>query len=219
MSDVTIYWGSGSPFAWRALLTAELKGVDYESALISFGDGDLRKPEYLEMNPRGKVPVLRVGSEYIYESLAVMTYLDNMAPNPPLFGESPLETARIWQAIAEHENYVAPETSRIIGPAFFGTTDAQADSIREGRDKLREELVRLEASANDTEFLLGDRITAADVVYYPSIKVLLRAAEKPAMEKFDLGLVPLVDHYPRLGKWLARLDASEACKNTYPPHW
>ena len=219
MSDVTIYWGSGSPFAWRALLTAELKGVDYESALISFGDGDLRKPEYLEMNPRGKVPVLRVGSEYIYESLAVMTYLDNMAPNPPLFGESPLETARIWQAIAEHENYVAPETSRIIGPAFFGTTDAQADSIREGRDKLREELVRLEASANDGEFLLGDRITAADVVYYPSIKVLLRAAEKPTMEKFDLGLVPLVDHYPRLGKWLARLDALEACKNTYPPHW
>jgi glutathione S-transferase len=54
MSDVTIYWGSGSPFAWRALLTAELKGVDYESALISFGDGDLRKPEYLEMNPRAR---------------------------------------------------------------------------------------------------------------------------------------------------------------------
>jgi glutathione S-transferase len=163
--------------------------------------------------------VLRVDSEYIYESLAVMTYLDNMAPDPPLFGESPLETARIWQAIAEHENYVAPETSRIIGPAFFGTTDTQADSIREGRDKLREELVRLETNANEGEFLLGDRITAADVVYYPSIKVLLRAAEKPAMEKFDLGLIPLADHYPRLGAWLARLDGLEACKNTYPPHW
>ena len=53
MSDITIYWASGSPFAWRAVLTAELKGIDYESKLLSFGDGDLRKAEYLEMNPRG----------------------------------------------------------------------------------------------------------------------------------------------------------------------
>ena len=161
MSDITIYWASGSPFAWRAVLTAELKGVDYKSILISFGDGDTRKAEYLEMNPRGKVPVLRAGSEFIYESLAVMTYLDNVAPDPPLFGESAIETARIWQVIAEHENYVVPQMSRIIGPAFFGTTDEQAASIREGRDKLREELVRLEAVAKNGEFLLGDHITAA----------------------------------------------------------
>lgn len=219
MSEITIYWASGSPFAWRAVLTAELKGVDYESALISFGDGDTRKAEYLEMNPRGKVPVLRAGSEFIYESLAVMTYLDSMTPDPPLFGESAIETARIWQIIAEHENYVVPEMSRIVGPAFFGTTEAQADSIREGRDKLREELVRLEAVAGNGEFLLGDHITAADVVHYPSIKVLLRAAEKPTMEKFELGLLPLADRYPKLGAWLARLDALEACQKTYPPHW
>ncbi len=87
MSDITIYWASGSPFAWRAVLTAELKGIDYESKLLSFGDGDLRKAEYLEMNPRGKVPVLRAGSEFIYESLAIMTYLDKAFPEPPLFGE------------------------------------------------------------------------------------------------------------------------------------
>ena len=151
------------------------------------------------------------------ETLAVMTYLDDMAPDPPLFGESAIETARIWQLIAEHENYVVPQTSRIVGPAFFGTTEDQADSIREGRDKLREELGRLERT--NGEFLLGDCITAADVVHYPSIKVLLRAAEKPAMKDFDLGLLPLAVHYPRLGAWLARLDGLEACKKTYPPHW
>ena len=219
MSDITIYWASGSPFAWRAVLTAELKGIDYESALISFGDGDNRRAEYLEMNPRGKVPVLRAGSEFIFESLAVMSFLDDMAPDPPLFGESAIETARIWQLIAEHENYVVPETSRIVGPAFFGTTDAQADSIREGRDRLGDELGRLEGTAGSGEFLLGGRITAADVVHYPSIKVLLRAAGKPAMKEFELGLLPLADHYPNLGAWLARLDSLEACKITYPPHW
>ena len=39
------------------------------------------------------------------------------------------------------------------------------------------------------------------------------------MEKFELGLLPLADHYPKLGAWLARLDGLEACKKTYPPHW
>ncbi len=56
-------------------------------------------------------------------------------------------------------------------------------------------------------------------MHYPTIKVLQRAAEKPVMEEFELGLFPLVDHYPRLGAWLARLDEIEACKKTYPPHW
>jgi len=219
MSDITIYWASGSPFAWRAVLTAELKGIDFESKLLSFGDGDLRKAEYLEMNPRGKVPVLRAGSEFVYESLAIMTYLDKAFPEPPLFGESAIESARISRLIAEHENYFISETVKIIRPAFFGTTDANAEEIREGRDKLREELVRLEAVAAGGDFLVGDRITAADVVHYPTIKVLQRAAEKPVMEEFELGLFPLVDHYPRLGAWLARLDEIEACKKTYPPHW
>ena len=219
MSDIAIYWASGSPFAWRALLTAELKGIDYESVVISFQDGDNTKPEYLRMNPRGKVPVLRVGSEFVYESLAVMTYLDREFPDPPLFGSSAMETARVWQRIAEHENYFSPEANRIVGPAFFGTTEAQADQIREGRRGIHDELARLEASAADSTFLVGDRITAADVVYYPTIQVLLRAAGKPAMEKFELGLLPLADRYPQLGAWKARLDALPACKKTYPPHW
>ena len=219
MSDITIYWASGSPFAWRAVLTAELKGIDYESVLISFQDGDNTKPDYLKMNPRGKVPVLRAGNEFIYESLAVMAYLERAFPDPPLFGESALETARIWQCISEHESYLGPETSRIVGPAFFGTADAQADSIREARQNVHRELARLEATAAEGEFLQGDRITAADVVYYPSIQVLLRAAAKPAMEQFDLGLLPLADRYPHLGAWKTRLDALPACKKTLPPHW
>ena len=219
MSNITIYWASGSPFAWRALLTAELKGIDYESVLISFQDGDNTAPGYLKMNPRGKVPVLRVDSEFVYESLAVMTYLDEEFPDPPLFGESAMETARVWQRIAEHENYLLPEANRLVGAAFFGNAEEQADSIREARQRIHDELGRLEAIAASGAFLVGDRITAADLVHYPSIQVLLRAAGKPAMEAFELGLLPLADRYPKLGAWKARLDALPACKKTYPPHW
>ena len=162
---------------------------------------------------------MRAGGEFIYESLAVMIYLDKEFSEPPLFGETALETARIWQRIAEHENYLSPEISRLVGPAFFGTVDEHAEEIREARQEVHRELERLEGVAAGSPFLIGDRITAADVVYYPSIRILLRAAEKPAMESFDLGLLPLAKRYPELGAWKARLDALPACEKTVPPHW
>jgi glutathione S-transferase len=219
LGEITIYWASGSGFAWRALLAAELKGVDYESSMISFRDGENRSREYLKMNPRGRVPVLRDGDAFIYESIAIVSYLDAEFPDPPLFGGSALETARIWQRVAEHENYVLPEINRIVGPAFFGTADALADDIREARPNVHTELARLEQIAAGGPFLAGDTISAVDVVYYPSIQILLRAAGKPAMRKFELGLSRLGASYPQLDAWKSRLDALPACQKTYPPHW
>src|SRR6266576_52059 len=52
---VEIYWGSGSPYAWRVLLAAELKRIPYESKLLEFSKGDLKKPEYLALKPLGTV--------------------------------------------------------------------------------------------------------------------------------------------------------------------
>src|SRR5579885_1995252 len=54
-----IFWGSGSPFSWRVLLGAHIKGLEYESRLLEFSKGHLKAPEFLQMNPRGKVPVIR----------------------------------------------------------------------------------------------------------------------------------------------------------------
>jgi glutathione S-transferase len=56
---VDVYWGSGSPFAWRVLLTLELKQVPYESHLLECSKREHKSPEMLAMNPRGKVPVLQ----------------------------------------------------------------------------------------------------------------------------------------------------------------
>ena len=55
-SPVEIYWISGSPFAWRVLLTAEIKGIPYEGKLLEASKGDLKTPEILAINPLGRVP-------------------------------------------------------------------------------------------------------------------------------------------------------------------
>ena len=55
---LTFYCGSGSPFAWRVWLSLEFKGVPYELKMISFSDREHKKPEYLDINPRGKIPAI-----------------------------------------------------------------------------------------------------------------------------------------------------------------
>jgi glutathione S-transferase len=116
-----VIWGSGSPYAWRVLLTLEVKGLSYESRLIQFSRGDHRSPEHLALSPRGKVPVLRDGDYVLSESLAIMAYLDRKHSEPPIFGGSAEETGLIWKAIFEFESYVFPLANRIIVSAFGGT--------------------------------------------------------------------------------------------------
>jgi glutathione S-transferase len=74
--------GSGSPNAWRVLLAAEMKNIPYTSKLIEFSGDDLKKPDFLAINPRGKVPVIRDGNYSLYESLAIMAYLERRNPKP-----------------------------------------------------------------------------------------------------------------------------------------
>src|SRR3984893_19467506 len=61
-SPVEIYWISGSPFAWRVLLTAEVKGIPYEGKLLEASKGELKTSEFLAINSLGRVPALRDGN-------------------------------------------------------------------------------------------------------------------------------------------------------------
>ena len=84
---LTLYYGSGSPYAWRAQLALEHKALAYELKVLSFSAGDTRKPEFIALNPRHQVPVLVDGDFVLYESNAIVEYLDEAFPGrgAPLF--------------------------------------------------------------------------------------------------------------------------------------
>src|SRR5437870_10444709 len=115
-----VYWASGSPFAWRVLLTLEAKRLSYQSKLLTFSKGEHKSPEYLAMNPRGKVPTLKDGDFVLYESLAIMAYLDREYPERPIFGSSSRETGIIWRLVAENISYVCEPMQKVIAPLFVG---------------------------------------------------------------------------------------------------
>ena len=60
---LTLYYGSGSPFAWRVQLSLEHKALPYARRVLSFSEGDTRQPDFLALNPRHPLPVLVDGDD------------------------------------------------------------------------------------------------------------------------------------------------------------
>jgi glutathione S-transferase len=213
-----VIWGSGSPYAWRVLLTLEVKGLGYESRLIQFSRDDHRTPEHLALSPRGKVPVLRDGDYALTESLAIMAYLDRKHPEPPIFGRSAEETGLIWKAISEFQSYVLPLADRIVVPAFGGRPLDVVD-MQAAAGELHGELGRLEHAVSAGGWLAVEQLSAADLTVYPFVEALLRAAGKEAVRPMGLGVLPLAKRYPALEDWRHRITTLPGYARTYPPHW
>lgn len=216
---IELYWGSGSPFAWRVMLTLEVKKLAYESKLLEFSKGEHKSPAYLQLNPRGKVPTLKDGDFVIYESLAIMSYLDRKYPEPPLFGRTPEETGLIWRALAECESYFVTAGDKVVRPIFFGKGLDKLEEIQQAAETLRREIKIIDERLAGSRWLVGENISAADIGVFPLVQLLLRAASKEAAQPLDLGLLPLAQGFPNVARWVQRVEALPNYQRTYPPHW
>jgi glutathione S-transferase len=216
---IELYWGSGSPFAWRVMLTLEVKKLPYESKLLEFSKGDHKAPAYLKLNPRGKVPTLKDGDFVLSESLAIMSYLDRKYPEPPLFGKTAEETGLIWRDLAECESYFVSAADKVVRPMFFGKGLDKVEEIQQAAQTLRQELKTMNERLASSHWLVGDKISAADIGVFPLVQLLLRAASKDAAQPFNLGLLPLTQNFPNVARWVQRIEALPNYQRTYPPHW
>ena len=216
---IELYWGSGSPFAWRVMLMLEVKGLAYESKRLEFSKGENKAPAYLRLNPRGKVPTLKDGEFVLYESLAIMSYLDRKYPEPPLFGKTPEETGLIWRALAECESYLVPAGDKVVRPIFFGKGLDNVEEIQKAAQTLRHELKMIEERLGNSQWLVSATISAADIGVFPLVQLLLRAASKEAARPLNLGLLPFAQAFPNMARWVQRIEALPNYQRTYPPHW
>src|SRR3982751_6606318 len=123
---IDVFWGSGSPYSWRVLLALEHKQLPYNSHLLQIAMQEQKSPHMLAINPRGRVPVLKDGDYVVFESLAVLFYLDRKYPTPaPLFGASPEEAGVIMRVICEYQAYAEEHVMKIVN-AFFVRTPGQS---------------------------------------------------------------------------------------------
>src|SRR4030081_2364469 len=141
--SLTLYYGSGSPYAWRVQLALEHKALAYELKVLSFSAGDTRKPEFMALNPRHQVPVLVDGDFVLYESNAIVEYIDEAYPGrgAPLFPGDAKTRAVIRRLVLEVDNYFAKVTDPLLDQAFWTKPEERnAQKIAEARKAVVDEL-------------------------------------------------------------------------------
>jgi glutathione S-transferase len=211
---ITLYYGSGSPFAWRVQFALEHKALPYERKVLSFSAGDTRKPEFLALNPRHRVPVIVDDDFVLYESNAIVEYLDDAyaGRGQPLFPGDARNRALVRRLVAEADNYFDKATDPIVDEAFSKKPEERdAEKLRSALTTLREE------TALFTRYMRGDflagPLSAADFALYPLVGFLDRCAIK--LPDFD----PKSVMTPEFAAWKARVEALPYFEKTYPPHW
>ena len=218
-SDRQLYFISGSPPCWSVMLALAVKGLPYEPKRLDNSKGEQKAPGFRAINPRGHVPVLIEKGTAICETLAVLAYLDAAHPAPPLFGQSAGETAHIWQIISETDAHLRDPVTDITRPLFRGKEQDFADQIAAAAPKVRDELAFHEVQLKNRLWLAGEQVSAADLIVYPVVMQLQRAAAREGAASFALNVHPLSDHYPALGAWVDRIAALPGYDDAYPPHW
>ena len=219
MKQPELYFISGSPPCWTIMLALEVKGIVYEPRRLDNAKREQKSPEYLKINPRGQVPVLVDDGTTVCETLAVLSYLNAQYPEPPLFGQTPVETARIWQAICECDGNLRDTVGEISRPLFRGKGRDFADQITGAAETVRGELALIEAGLSKTPWIAGDTLSAADLVLYPVIMQLERAASREAETDLELGIHPLGTHFQKIDAWRREMEKLPGYENAYPPHW
>jgi maleylacetoacetate isomerase len=89
-----------SSAAFRARIALNLKKLDYETVAIHLRRNDQSKPDYRNLNPQGLVPALIEDGRTLIQSLAIIEYLDEVHPEPPLLPKDPADRARV-RALAD----------------------------------------------------------------------------------------------------------------------
>jgi glutathione S-transferase len=212
--SITLYYGSGSPFAWRVQLALEHKALAYERKVLSFSAGDTRKPEFVALNPRHRVPTVSDGDFVIYESNAIVAYLEAAYPGrgAPLFPGDARERATVWRLMMEVDNYVMPATDGVVDHAFYTKPEERdPQKLADARKAVTEEFAQMSRYMKG-DFLVG-ALSAADFSLYPAVAFMWRCKVK--LPDFDAeGLLT-----PQLQAWKRRMEALPYLDKTIPPHW
>jgi glutathione S-transferase len=216
---IDFYWGSGSPGCWRVALALEFKGLKYNSHLLQFDRQEHKSPQMLAMNFRGRLPVLRDNDYVVFESLAILYYLDQKYREPPIFGRSPEEAGVILRVICEYQAYAEPPLKQIVA-GLQQRQDAKVDEgLAEAMHRVAGEARTIEQRLARSDWVVGESFSAADMMIYPNIRQLLRALQQPQAHELAARFLPMQINYPAIGRWLDRVAALPGHDRTWPPHW
>ncbi len=186
---IEVYWGSGSPFAWRVLLALEYKRLPYVSHLLQFSKQEHKSPQMLALNSRGTRPgaqgrrlrVLRVARDPLLPRSQVSATADLRA-HP---GGSRHHHAGDLRVPGVHR--AAAQRHRARHPVRH-ERDLGSDEITAAMHAVASEARTIEGRLSKSDWIVGESFSAVDMVIFPGIQLLQRALEKTAGARAGLAL-------------------------------
>jgi glutathione S-transferase len=155
----------------------------------------------------------------VFESLACLLYLDRKYPEAPLFGTTPEEAGTIMRVICEYQAYAENYVTQIVSAVFLDTLDENTEEVTRAMHLVAGEARTIEGRLSKSDWLVGEQVSAADIVVFPSIMLLLRAMEKREAGDLRSRFLPMDVTYPAIARWIERVEALPGYDRTYPPHW
>jgi glutathione S-transferase len=194
---VTLYDYLPSGNGYKVRLVLKKLGIPYRLVQVDIKKGETRTPEFLRMNPNGRIPLLQVeGHGFLSESHAIIAYL---AEASNLIPPERIDRARMWQWLAFEQYNLEPNigTVRFWVHSLKKTPAELGDKLTEKLDKGYQALGVLERGLEGREFLVAGQYTLADIGLYAYTHV----AEQGGFSLKD---------YPNVRRWLDHVASQPA---------
>jgi glutathione S-transferase len=164
--------GAPNPKKLRVFLAE--KGIDVRRETVDIVSGQNRAPQFLSKNPSGGLPVLELDDgSYLPESLAIMEYFEELHPQPPMIGTTPVERARTRAVERIAELGVLSPIATIFQnthPFMAGRLKQSPDAAENARTRLQANLAVLDTLIGSNPFVAGKRPTIADCTLFAALE-------------------------------------------------
>jgi glutathione S-transferase len=206
MSRMIVHGIPGSPYVRAALLALEEKGADYELAAMQFGT--LKQQPHLSRHPFGRIPAFEHDGWMLYETQAIMRYVDDVVPGPRLQPEEPRAAARMNQLIGITDWYVMRQVSmpitrnRVVAPRVSRPVDEE--EVMQAIPNARICIAEISRLLNGHPWMAGEAISLADLLLAPHLSMFALAPEG----------AQILHEHENLTGWLARIEARPSMQAT-----
>jgi glutathione S-transferase len=162
------------PFCQKVRVVLAEKDLEYDKVLVDLRKQEQKAPEFLRLNPYGKVPVLVDEDEVVYDSTIINEYLEEEYPLPRLMPEDSQGRARVRLLEDYCDNSFIPPTTMLLSQLRKPEAERDAQRVEQAREELRRCLYFLRDHLDGNEYLVGSEFTLADAAFAPRMMVIGR---------------------------------------------
>ncbi|HVC29862.1 MAG TPA: glutathione S-transferase family protein [Steroidobacteraceae bacterium] len=207
MPDFMVHSIPGSPFGRAVLATLVEKNADFH--LVGVDPRSIKSQPHLSMHPFGRVPVLEHDGFRLYETQAILRYLDRVLPSPVLTPVDPKAAARMDQILCIADWYLHQGVNNVIGFQRIVRTrllglPPDEPAIAEAMPRAHVVMAELSRLLAGNGYLAGAEMSLADIIVASQMDFLAQTPEWG----------PLTAERPNLPAWLARMNARQSFQAT-----